>query len=173
MVALIVRDINSLVHLLVHHLLFVLSLALAHHSVWRHHSCAADLLDATCVAIPFVVLAMSHGCRWYHVLVRRLSLPITRYRVQVLVALARILDCAQLGEIVCVVPSCLCRLVHHLLSGLVLAASTASYIVFALIVVDGAVVFGTCDTAGPFSGPRKTTSFSHVAFIRCGLGLRM
>ena len=63
LVALIISDVDGLVSLLVYYLLLVDCVAVIHHSIRRHHASPPDLSYSTGVAIPLVVLAMSHGSR--------------------------------------------------------------------------------------------------------------
>ena len=61
--------------------------------------------------------------------------------IEILIALRCLLDCTQRSEIVDAgVSAWALRLIHHLLSDLVLTTCAASYVVFALIVVDGAEI---------------------------------
>ena len=64
-------------------------------------------------------------------------------------------------------------LVEHLAGGLVLAASAAAYIIFTLVIVDRAEVFGACDATWPLSCPRKAASLANIALISRSLCLRM
>ena len=63
LVALVIGDVDGLVRLLIDDLLLVHSVAFVHHSVRRHHARPSNLGYATSITVPFVVLAMRHGCR--------------------------------------------------------------------------------------------------------------
>ena len=60
LITLVIGDIDRLMSLLVHYLLFVRLVTLVQHSVRRHHAGPADLLYATGITISLVVLPMCH-----------------------------------------------------------------------------------------------------------------
>lgn len=171
LVTLVVSDVNCLVSGRVAHLLFICSsLPLVQHAVGRHHSGPTNLGYSADVAVTFVVLPLSHCGRRDNALDRLIPTVVVQ-SVEVLVSLRSLLDRTQWCEVVGArVATWILRLVHHLLRGLVLATCAASYVVFALIVVDGSEVLWTCHSARTLSCSGKAASLTHVSLVCCRLG---